>query len=334
MKLFDHGFNYFRAAMPATLCGILAACSSSNAQLPPQSSSSSSISRDAVKYSFTTVDDSHDLTFNRILGLNNEGRLAGYYGSGSPSHPNRGYVVRPPYQQNNFKDQNFPQAVDTQITSVNNKRTIAGFFVDSKGGIYGAMQSGGIWTKYGVPHGRDPDPVTEILGLNDSGIGVGYYLTQSSEEVPVQVSQARGTFKTIKVPGAVNAVATGITGRGHVVGYMQTTSGSVVGFFLVSGVLSPLAYPGATQTEALCISTYDRVVGSYVDTYGNTHGFLVLGPAHQYPVWQSIDEPNAAGTTVVTGINIHEDIVGYYVDASGNTHGFVAKASTARIRRP
>lgn len=334
MKFFDNGFNYIRVALPAALCGVLAACGSPNSQLPSPSTSSNSISRNAVQYTFTTVDDTLDPTFNRLLGLNNEGRAAGYYGSGSPSHPNNGYVVRPPYLQNNFKVQNFPQAVDTQITALNNKRTIAGFYVDSKGGTYGAMQSAGIWTKYSAPHGRDPDPVTELLGLNDSGIGVGYYVTQSNNEVAVQVSQATGQFKTIKVPGAVNSVATGITGRGHIVGYMQTTSGETVGFLLVSGVLTPLAYPGATQTEAICISTYDRVVGSYVDTYGNTHGFLVINPAHQYPIWQSIDEPNAAGTTVVTGVNIHEDIVGYYVDASGNTNGFVATPSTARTHRP
>jgi hypothetical protein len=286
-----------------------------------------------VQYKFTTVDDEHDTTFNRVLGENNEGRVVGYYGSGSPSHPNRGFVVRPPYQQNNFKDEDFPQAVDTQITSVNNKRTIAGFYVTAKGDTLGAMQSAGIWSTYAAPHGRDPNPVTEILGINDSGIGVGYYVTQSNNEVPVQVSQLTGKFTVIKVPGSVNAVATGITGRGHIVGYMQTASGNIVGFLLVSGVLTPLAYPGATQTEATCISTYDHVVGSYVDGYGNTHGFLVINPAHQYPIWQSIDDPNAAGTTVVTGVNIHGSIVGYYVDATGNTHGFVATPSTARPHR-
>jgi hypothetical protein len=46
--------------------------------------------------------------------------------------------------------------------------------------------------------------------------------------------------------------------------------------------------------------------------------------------WQTIDDPNGIGTTVVTGINIHQTIVGNYVDGSGVTHGFLASPSSER----
>jgi len=46
-------------------------------------------------YSFRTVDNAADLTFNQLLGVNNEGVIAGYFGSGAQGHPNMGYQLTP-----------------------------------------------------------------------------------------------------------------------------------------------------------------------------------------------------------------------------------------------
>ena len=46
-------------------------------------------------YSFRTVDNAADLTFNQLLGINNSGVIAGYFGSGAQGHPNMGYLVTP-----------------------------------------------------------------------------------------------------------------------------------------------------------------------------------------------------------------------------------------------
>jgi hypothetical protein len=50
---------------------------------------------------FMTLDDQADPTFNQLLGVNNEGVIAGYFGSGTPPtvHPNNGYTLSPPYGQ-------------------------------------------------------------------------------------------------------------------------------------------------------------------------------------------------------------------------------------------
>ena len=40
--------------------------------------------------------------------------------------------------------------------------------------------------------------------------------------------------------------------------------------------------------------------------------------------WQSIDDPNGVGSTVVNGINAAGDLVGFYTDAAGNTDGMLA----------
>ena len=46
-------------------------------------------------YSFRTIDNPKDLTFNQLLGVNDLGEIAGYFGSGAQFHPNKGYLIPP-----------------------------------------------------------------------------------------------------------------------------------------------------------------------------------------------------------------------------------------------
>jgi hypothetical protein len=48
---------------------------------------------------FQTLDNNADLTFNQLLGINNSGEIAGYFGIGFNAHPNKGYNREPPYGQ-------------------------------------------------------------------------------------------------------------------------------------------------------------------------------------------------------------------------------------------
>jgi len=38
-----------------------------------------------------------------------------------------------------------------------------------------------------------------------------------------------------------------------------------------------------------------------------------------------IDDPNAAGMTVVNGLNDHGQLVGFYLDSAGNTDGMLVQ---------
>jgi hypothetical protein len=53
----------------------------------------------AVSYTFRTLDNAKGRSFNQLLGINNHGKIAGYFGSGAQGHPNRGYLLAPPYGQ-------------------------------------------------------------------------------------------------------------------------------------------------------------------------------------------------------------------------------------------
>jgi hypothetical protein len=277
----------------------------------------------ATKYTFTTIDNPSDPSFNQILGLNNEGRLGGYYGSGAVGHPNRGYIVYPPYHQLNFKNVNFPSAMDTQVTCLNNKKFVGGFYVDSNGSTSGFIDWLGIWFSYADPQARTKNPVTEILGLNDAGTAVGFYVASPNRYVAFTLDPQTGVFRDLHVPGVKGAVATGISGRGHITGYERTQSNAIIGFVEEQGTFGTFSYPRSKETRAFGITTFDRIVGSYVDGRG-THGFVSMDPQKIHKaVWQPINYPFSK-STVVTGINIHGMLSGYYVKKDGTTHGFIA----------
>ena len=64
--------------------------------------------RPATSYRFETLDNAHDVTFNQLLGINDEDLIAGYFGSGAAGHPNKGYLLLPPYGQANYSTRTSP----------------------------------------------------------------------------------------------------------------------------------------------------------------------------------------------------------------------------------
>ena len=96
-----------------------------------------------------------DPTFNQLLGINDSGLIAGYFGSGEAAHPNRGYRVSAPYGQGNFHSENFPHSAQTQVTGLNNTGITVGFYVDSAG-----AQQGFYYSHRPLPHGQLSRPTT------------------------------------------------------------------------------------------------------------------------------------------------------------------------------
>jgi hypothetical protein len=68
----------------------------------------------------------HDNTFNQLLGVNDEGLIAGYFGSGAAGHPNKGYLLAP--RAGAYINENFPHSAQTQVTGLNNTGVTVGFW--------------------------------------------------------------------------------------------------------------------------------------------------------------------------------------------------------------
>src|SRR5271154_7151560 len=96
----------------------LAAGAASASTLSASTLSASTLSaRTATAYSFKTLDNADDVTFNQLLGINDFGVIAGYFGSGAQGHPNKGYLLAPNHAQ--YTNENFPGSVQTQVTGLN-----------------------------------------------------------------------------------------------------------------------------------------------------------------------------------------------------------------------
>jgi hypothetical protein len=275
-------------------------------------------------YSFSTLDDQADPTFNQLLGINSHNVISGYFGSGTAGHPNQGYLLNPPYGPANYVNENFPTSVQTQVTALNNKGDTAGFYVNAAGTNSGFVEWNGVFAKYTNPKTpKVAGSVNQLLGINDAGIAAGFYTDAVGNNHAYTVNQASGVFTALKVPGA-STQATGINDAGDVVG-ISTSAAKVTSSWLIhAGHLTTFQFPGGSDTQAFGVNQKDQIVGSYVDGSGVQHGFVLTSPLGPVSHWQSIDDPNGVGSTVVNGINNAGDLVGFYTDSAGNTDGMLA----------
>lgn len=307
--------------------GLLSACSGGDSfsalgKVPsqPQAKTSSSIS-----FTYQTVDNPAS-SINQVNGIDLSGDIVGTTGNGNASNPYESYVSQAPYDT--FQDETYKGAQGTVATSIVSgaSQTIVGGWVINPPqlpGIWAFVQINGLWTIFrDRKGGRGSDTATEILGVNDAGFGVGYFINTYGNNVPVVINIPLETFTALKPPGYLTAAATGINNFGDIAGW-ETDSSRTTGFFERIGKYYTLAHAKAKATYALGINSSDQIVGYYTDSGGTKHGFILSSPKSGQK-WQTIDEPDAAHGTVVTGINDDGAICGYYIDASYVQHGFVA----------
>ena len=132
----------------------------------------------ATTYTFTTLNDQADPTFNQLLGINGNHVIAGYFGSGADAqHPNKGYVLRPPYGQANYTNENFPGSTQTQVTGLNNQGDTSGFWVTANGTNHGFVLTNPQGPKSHWQSIDDPNGIgsTVVNGINGAGDLVGFY---------------------------------------------------------------------------------------------------------------------------------------------------------------
>jgi uncharacterized membrane protein len=268
----------------------------------------------AQNFTFQNVINPGDPAFDQLLGINNAGTIAGYYGDGTLVL-NNGFTTVPPYTA--FTAENFPGAVQTQVVGISNTGETVGFYIDSAGVNHGFTDIRGTFTSVSNPN---TTTVTQLLGVNAKGEAAGYYTDAAGNFVPF--TWRSGTFKPITFAGEVSAQATDVNAAGVVTGFNMTSGSTSHGFLDVRGTVTTLDFPGSVFTQAFGLNDCGEVVGSYVDAAGNTHGFIYNIATMSF---QEINDPNAVGPagTVINGINDRGQIVGFYTDANGNVVGLV-----------
>jgi hypothetical protein len=279
----------------------------------------------SANYTYKSINNNTDPTFNQLLGINNSNVIAGYYGSGAPGHPNKGYVVNPPYAQSNFVKENFPGSVQTQVTGLDNIGISVGFWVDASGNNFGFVDNNGTFTTVGHPGSSNSTPqVDQLLGVNDSETAVGFYTNSAGNNASYTYKIQTQKFHDVKVPGSSSVTATAINNNGDVAGFDTNSGGNTVAFLQEgAGVPITLSFPGATATQAFGVNDGDEVVGAYTDTGGASQGFVWV-PGFGF---ETVDDPFGVGTTLINGVNDHGLLVGFYTAGNGNTRGMLATPS-------
>jgi hypothetical protein len=327
------------AGRPRRVAGLAAACALAStamtaslalATAPAQAAPTSP----AVHYSFKTINNNNDPTFNQLLGINDAGKIAGYFGSGAKGHPNKGYTLTPPYHQVDFRNQNFPGSKQTQVTGLNNTDIQVGFYskmntASGSNNNFGYYSINGThFHKVNFPT-KNPasPPVDQLLGVNDSNIAVGFYLDSKGNSHGYLYDINANKYvsvdpSTLGISGVTSVTPTGINDPDSICGFFTNSKGKTVGFLVRKAAphLLLLNKPGADATMPFGVNKFGLVVGVYTVgsknfgfTWDRTHGFT------------TIKDPNGPSQTFVNGVNSAGDLVGFYVGKNGNTNGFLAK---------
>jgi uncharacterized membrane protein len=273
-------------------------------------------------YSFQSITNPADPSFDQLLGINTNGIISGYYGSGANAkHPNKGFLVSSA-NIGEFTNENYPGAVQTQVVAIANDGNTAGFSVDAKGNNHGFVDWNGAFSTVDDPLAAGKVKTVQVLGLNNKGVAVGFYNDAQGNPHAFKYNLMTRTFTTLTPPNSDRAVATGINSSDEITGFLSR--GKVTSSFLVSHArYSEFEAPGSTNTQAFGLNDLDEIVGSYVDAAGKTHGFSASN-ATGHATFKTIDDPLGIGNTILNGINDKGQIVGFFTNKAMATIGFVA----------
>jgi len=280
----------------------------------------------AVTYSFRTLDNGKDPTFNQLLGINDRNKIAGYFGSGVSGHPNRGYLLTSPLSRPSYHAENFPGSAQTEVAGINDNAVTVGLFSNTNRGsglnaFAGFYRQNGQYHKVTFPTTNNFNPpFNELLGINNSGLAVGDYLDSLDNMHGYRLNINTHKFSRINIRNSPSVTATGINAGATIVGFFTNRAGKVVSFLRhANGQVVTFAKAGADMTQAFGINKVGLVVGAY--TIGtNTFGFT-WSQGHGF---HTVNDPNGIGSTILSGVNNAGDLVGYYSDSHGNTNGLLA----------
>ncbi len=215
----------------------------------------------ADSYQVVQLNDAHDETFNQLLGINDQGVIAGYFGSGAAGHPNRGYALIPPFAQKSFLNENFPHAAQTQVTGLNDQGVTVGFWskqntASMANNNFGFYEQDGRYHDVNFPIGDAASPpVDQLLGVNNREIAVGFFTNSGGVNRGYEYNIRTHRFSRVEIPGrglGPSLTAAAINNRGDVAGFYNRTSKQVDAFLkLRSGRFITLALPRCRDDSGL-----------------------------------------------------------------------------------
>lgn len=290
--------------------------------------------RGGHRWSFSTLDNQADPTFNQLLGISNRGQISGYFGSGAKGHPNRGYLIILSRHGSWYESENFPGAMQTQVTGLNDRGVTVGFWstqntASQMNDNFGFYAWDGRFHSVNFPTNVPARPaVDQLLGVNDRDVAVGFYTNDQGNNRGYEYNISTRQFSRVLVPGAPlglkgpSLTATAINNRGDVAGFYTVAGGMTDAFLKTAHHFITLAVPGASMTQAFGVNDSREVVGSYTTGTGSSAKTFGFTWTHRTG-FMTVTDPKGMGTTTINGVNDAGDLVGFYTDAAGNTDGLL-----------
>ncbi len=207
----------------------------------------------------------------------------------------------------------YPGAIQTRGWAINDWGTVLGDYTDSSGNQHGSSRTAdGKFIMIDVP-GR----TTQVLGINNFGVLVGSYVDSNGLGHGCKRTQ-NGTVTTIDYPGALESGVSDINDFGDIIGVYGGDTTTVIGFLIHQGVYRSLENSDAApmQTDPFDINNLGRICGTFIDSSGQEHAFILNGINYT-----TVDFSMADGT-VGSKLNDLGQVIGSY-SGSGPGHGFL-----------
>lgn len=226
-------------------------------------------------------------------------------------------------------------ATGTNMNGIANNGAAVGFSISNNGTFTNFVRnSNGSFTTLNLTSQN-----AMAFGINSSGNVVGADGNGNAFYLP-----NGGGEQTFLIPGSTSSTAFGINDGGNIVG--QFTSSTTPGFYITnnsgSGLVKINASSGPNAVNAQGINNNGLIVGFYLGTDGQDHGFMALvshsvggmltGTAIADPSIPPVaGEPGATFVfSQILGINDHGIAVGYYGDSTTSQHGFLYNTNTGQ----
>jgi YVTN family beta-propeller protein len=223
--------------------------------------------------------------------------------------------ARPRILNYSFEAFDVPGATETVARDINDRGVIAGFFTDGNAITHGFVRSAqGEITAFDAPGAVS----TTASAINARNVVAGFYVDATGRFHGFE-RDPDGLITTVDSPGAPDTFLLGINNQGDVVGGIdlgdQTTS---IGLLLQGGKFSTFEDPSAApmQTQPNHINETGLITGLFVDSAGQSHGFL-LNTAE----YTTLDFPGADATFAL-GTSNRGTSAGQYI-TNFPVHGFL-----------
>jgi hypothetical protein len=172
------------------------------------------------------------LTENQLIGVNDLNIAVGFYNDASGNSHGYTYDINTGKFSANIDDPNALKAGSTVTAAINNEGTMVGFYTDTgptagAAVIHGFLDNHGVFTTVDAPNAT----TTELLGLNDQGIAVGFDIVNNFMHGIIYNTKT-GAFTTLDGPNAVSTTFNGINDKGDVVGFYSDTAGNTHGLLV------------------------------------------------------------------------------------------------------